>query len=51
MKKFQIREGIDPICCSVCEKQIGWADHAGFFDVPDGNHLFCQNCAKKPKEG
>ena len=45
-----IRKGLDPIFCSDCGNRIGWADHDGFYDVPDGNHLFCEDCAKKPKE-
>jgi len=44
-----IRKGLDPIFCSDCGDRIGWADHDGFYDVPDGNHLFCEDCAKKPK--
>ena len=41
-----IRKGLDPIFCSDCGNRVGWADDSG----QCLGYLFCEDCAKKPKE-
>ena len=47
-KDLGIREGLNPVFCSDCGYRIGWGDEDEFGDIR--TPLFCEACARKPKE-
>ena len=42
-----IRDGLNPVFCSICGNRIGWANDDSDLD---NILLECDDCAKKPKE-